>query len=293
VAGFAVVALVARSVANSWDQVRAMELNWEWSVGPLAAGVLVVWLVFLVLSEAWRRMVVSWGFPLPWWPAARIWLLSSMAKYVPGKVWAVAGMAVMAQQRGVPVWAATGSAILLQAISLGTGVLVIALAGVTVLDAAGIGRATLGAAAAASVAVTALLAWPPFTARLVGRFTSDEHAPQTLPVGSLALGTAANLGAWLGYGVALWLFAAGTLPEAGLTLPEAIGVNTAAYLGGVLAPFAPGGLGVREGILVVALRDRTGLAHALAIAAVARLGVTLAEIGASIPFALRGGTRPS
>ena len=37
----------------------------------------------------------------------------------------------------------------------------------------------------------------------------------------------------------------------------------------------------------MALRDHTGLAAALALAAVARLGMTVAEVIATVPFLLR------
>jgi len=40
---------------------------------------------------------------------------------------------------------------------------------------------------------------------------------------------------------------------------------------------------------VVALRTQTGLGEALALAAVARIGMTVAEVGAAAPFLLRGG----
>ena len=44
------------------------------------------------------------------WTAARIWTVSSLGKYIPGKVWAVAGMALMSKEAGIEPWAATGSA---------------------------------------------------------------------------------------------------------------------------------------------------------------------------------------
>ena len=55
------------------------------------------------------------------WSAARIWTVSSLGKYLPGKVWAVAGMALMAQRARRRPWAATGSAVMLQALAIGTG----------------------------------------------------------------------------------------------------------------------------------------------------------------------------
>ena len=279
--GLAVTVFVIRYVARNWNEVRDAHLEWHVSVVPLVAALFVVWGVFALQAESWRRMVEGWGYRLSWVEGSSIWLLSSMAKYVPGKVWALAGMAVMSERRGVPPWVATASAILLQVLSLGTGALVVAIFGV------GISRTASVAAAIAAVAAVGLALWRALIGRVIARVAPGAdltHIPRA-PV--IALGAAANLAAWIGYGVAFWLFARGVLPQSALGLAESVGAYTASYVAGVIAPFAPGGLGVREGILVMVLQDHTGLAPALAFAAVARLGMTLAEVIATIPFLLR------
>lgn len=288
VAGLVIVGFVARYVIANWGEVRGADLDWHVSVPLLSAAIVTLWAVFALLADAWRRMVAAWGRSLGWLDGASIWLLSSMAKYVPGKVWTLAGMAVMAERRGVPAWAATGSAVLLQVLSLGTGALVVAGAGLLAGTApGGVGTTTLLAVAGGSVAITLLALWPPFTRRLMAAVAPAAdltHIPGLAIVGQGAL---ANTIAWVGHGTAFWLIARGTLPGTGLGLAESVAAYTASYVAGVIAPFAPGGLGVREGILVVALRQHTGLAGALALAAVARLVTTVAEVAAAVPFLLR------
>lgn len=280
-----VVGFVVRAVIRNWTEVRLADLGWDLAALPLAGGLVLIWAVFAMLSEAWRRLVAAWGFPLPWRTASRVWLLSSMAKYIPGKVWAFAGMALMAKRHGVPAWASTGSALLLQVLSLGTGALVVSVSGVALLETIGLARPPLLLLAAASGALTALAVWPPATSRILSRLAPDTRSHGTPRAAVLVGGALANLVAWVGYGGAFWLFARGTFPELDLGVGESVAAFTAAYLAGVLAPL-PGGLGVREGILVLILRDRTGLTAALALAAVVRLGVTLAEVAVSIPFLL-------
>ena len=279
--GLAVTLFVIRYVSRNWNEVRDAHLEWHVSLVPLVAALCIVWGVFALQAEAWRRMVAGWGYPMSWVDGSAVWLLSSMAKYVPGKVWSLAGMAVMSERRGVPAWASTASAIVLQVLSLGTGALVVAIFGV------GISRTTSITAAIAAVAAVGLALWRPLLARVVTRVAPGAdlaHIPRA-PV--IVLGAAANLAAWIGYGVAFWLFARGVLPQSAPGLAESVGAYTASYVAGVVAPFAPGGLGVREGVLVMVLREHTGLAPALALAAVARLGMTLAEVIATIPFLLR------
>src|SRR5687767_2195560 len=102
--------------------------------------------------------------------------------------------------------------------------------------------------------------------------------------GALGFGIVANAAAWIGYGVALWLLARGVLPAAGLGLVEAIGGFAASYIAGYLFLLAPNGLGVRESVFVIMLEPRIGLANALALAAVSRLGMTAADLLAALPF---------
>jgi hypothetical protein len=279
--GLAVMLFVVRYVSRNWNEVRSAQLDWQVSAAPLLAALVVVWGVFVVQAESWRAMVAAWGYRVSRREGWTVWLLSSMAKYVPGKVWALAGMAVMSERRGIPAWASAGSAILLQVLSLGTGALVVALFGSSISK-----TASLGAAAVALVAV-GLALWRPLLSAVLARVAPGadlRHIPRA-PI--ILLGAAANLAAWIGYGVAFWLFARGVLPRSAPGVVESVGAYTASYVAGVIAPFAPGGLGVREGVLVMALRDHSGLGPAMALAAVARLGMTVAEVIATIPFLLR------
>ena len=284
--GIATVGFVAVYVIQNWDDVRQARMAWRISPLFLLAGVVVVWLVFAVQAEAWRRMVAAWGYRLGWMPAASVWLLSSMARYIPGKVWALTSMAAMAERRNVPAWAATSSSVLLQILSVGTGALVVAATGLGEGHAGPLGRAALLALAAGSLAVTLLVLWPAVTRWLVARVAPRADLTHIPGLPAVGLGAAANLLAWLGYGAAFWLFARGSLPQAPLGVGESIGAFAGSYVAGMIAPFAPGGLGVRESVLILMLQPRIGLGNAVALSAVARLITTAAEVLATIPFLL-------
>jgi hypothetical protein len=108
----------------------------------------------------------------------------------------------------------------------------------------------------------------------------------------VAFGIVANAVAWMGYGVALWLLARGLLPHAGLGLLPATAVFTASYLAGFLALFAPGGIGVREGVFILMLQGPIGIGAATALAIASRLLLTVTELGAAVPFLLFPGGKP-
>jgi hypothetical protein len=282
VAGFAVRALV-----RNWDELRTQPLVLELRPGYLLASVLLVWAMYALLIWAWRFMLASWGQELNGWTAARIWTVSGLGKYLPGKVWAIAGMALMAQQAGVAAWAATGSAVVLQVLAIGTGAALVGLTGAVALEAAHPGvRLALGALVVASAVGVALVLWPPVVRRLlrVARVPAEAvMAPK--PEGVIA-GIVVNVVAWVGYGTSLWLLARGILPATQLELPRAIAVFTASYLAGFLALLAPGGLGVREGLFILALQQPLGIAAATVLALASRLLLTITEFGAAAPFLL-------
>jgi len=285
VAGFAIVVFAGRSLARNWDQLRAQPLDWRLDPGWLLLSALLVWAMYALLIAAWRAMLRAWGQRLDPWSAARIWTVSSLGKYLPGKVWAVAGMAVMSQRAGVAPGAAMGSAVILQALAVGTGAAAAGLTGLGALRRAHPGIETgLVVLAAASAAGIALLFWPPVVRRLL-RIAAPEAAAQTVPAGpAIAFGVVANVTAWIGYGAALWALARGLLPGTGIRLTQAVAVFTASYLAGFLALFAPGGLGVREGVFILMLQGPLGVGPATALALASRVLLTITEFGAAVPF---------
>ncbi|HEV8149071.1 MAG TPA: lysylphosphatidylglycerol synthase transmembrane domain-containing protein [Gemmatimonadales bacterium] len=285
--GLLVLGFVARFLIRNWATIRAEPVAWRLAPGWILASLATILVTYALLSESWRRMLQGFGPRLRWIDAARIWVLSSMGKYLPGKVWAIAGMAVLAQRRGVPAWSATGSAILLQVVSIGTGALLVGLTGMASLEAHRPGsRIALVVIMLGSVAALLLVSWAPLTRRLLARLAIAPETRATPSAPALGFGLAANLAAWILYGCALWLLARGILPAAELPLPEAVGAFAGSYIAGLLFLLAPGGLGVREGVFMWMLQDRLGPANALALAAVSRLGMTVADVLAALPFVL-------
>jgi hypothetical protein len=284
IAGLAIVWFAGSTLIRNWEDLRTQPLDWRIQPGWIILSAVVVWLMYAILIAAWQRMLQGWAQRLGGWTAARIWTVSSLGKYVPGKVWAVAGMALMSKEAGIAPWAATGSAVVLQALAIGTGAAVAGLTGAGALESARPGaRAALVILVAGSLLGVALLLWPPVLRRLL-RLAGADSAGTAPAAGGILFGIIANVIAWIGYGIALWLLARGLLPDSGLRLLPAIAVFTASYLAGFLALLAPGGLGVREGLFILMLQGSIGIGAATALALASRLMLTLTEFGAAAPF---------
>ncbi len=244
---------------------------------------------YAVLIASWQLLLRLWGSPLPRTDAARIWFVSSLGKYVPGKVWSIAAMAVLAKEAGASPVAATGSAIIMQLVNLAAGFAVVALAGAGDLLAA---YPLIRAGAWLTVALTlvgllfgpALLRW---ALRAASRLLR-QPAPQIPRITrtDLVLLFGANVVAWIAYGVGFGIFWRALLGHGGGISLAALAVYTSSYLLGFLALVVPGGLGVREtaltGLLMSLSLATPG--DAALLAAASRIWLTVLEILPGLAF---------
>ncbi|HEY2825449.1 MAG TPA: lysylphosphatidylglycerol synthase domain-containing protein [Gemmatimonadales bacterium] len=276
----ALVAIVAwylwSKLGPAWQQFSAAQL--DLTIKPLwiGAAALTIFATYAVLIEAWRRVLLGWAQRIDYVPAVRIWCLSNLARVVPGRVWSVAGMAMMARGAGVEMWAAVGSAVVIQALAVATGVLVGA-----VLAPEAQTPVTVGVAVALAAAAMSPFVWPTLGNRLIGMVKPGFHL-KPVARGPLINGAITTLVSWLSYGTALWLLAHGIFQTTTLTLDVAVGGFAVAYVLGLVAVFTPGGLVVREAVLTGILTPAVGASQALALALASRVLTTLTEGGSGL-----------
>ncbi len=270
-----VAVLVGRALSRNWDAFRTAQFSFTPDPVWLAISLGLVGLTYLVLIDSWRRILVGWNQSLGFRAATRIWFLANLGRYVPGKVWSVAGMVVLAQREGVQAWAATASAVAVQAIGIGTAVAVVA--------AAAPGAESpirLAIAAALAAGTMALLAWE-FATRQIRRLVPRFEELRPIPVSVLLVSTGLTLVGWLLYGASFWALARGLgLPPLGL--PMAAAVFALGYILGLLALFAPGGAGVREVTFVALLTPALGAGPAIGLSLASRLILTLTEAAGGV-----------
>ena len=83
---------------------------------------------------------------------------------------------------------------------------------------------------------------------------------------------------WIVMGCAFGLLVTSVAGGGRVSIPGAAGMYVIAYVVGFFALFAPGGIGVREGVLGVMLGSQVPVSVAIIIAALARLLVTAIEL---------------
>lgn len=288
-----------RAVAAQWDAVRsaAFDVHPRW--GAIAASALVVLATYALLIAIWRGALGLWGARLSFRDAAHVWFVSNLGKYVPGKVWQIGAMGMMAQRRGVTAAVAVGSAIMLTLVNIAVGFAVVFATGARVLEAAGASRqATAVGAVATGAVIVALLATPVLLPRFAGtirKFSGRDLSLPPLPARAVWLAIAGNAAAWLLYGVAFQLLAYGVLGRPTGDWITYTAVYTGSYLVGYLVLFAPGGLVFREAAMVAGL-TRLGLTtapEAALLAVASRLWLTVLEIAPGVLFMALAAARPA
>ena len=276
---------VVRELARHRDAATRALAGTTPSWMELAGSALVVLLAYLILIQVWRALLAGAGQHLGFWPAARIWTVSNLGKYVPGKVWQMSAMAVMAREQGVSGVAAAGSAVLSTLVTLVTGFAVTMLFGAEVLT----DRRVAVAAVVVLVAAIAAAPWLlPLAGRLARRATGRDVTLPRLAPRALAVAVLGSTAAWVLLGLGFHLLARG-LGVAGPRPPASIAAFVGSYLLGFLAVFAPGGVGVREGAMHIALRQvGLGVGEALVLVVASRVWLTLLEIVPALLFLAYG-----
>jgi uncharacterized membrane protein YbhN (UPF0104 family) len=274
-----VTVFVYRALGGTLDDALSLDRAF---LAPRAAPLLLATLVLLAgyawAARLWGVMVGELGGRDP---GARLsvqmLLAANLGRYVPGKIWQLAGLAVLARRRGMSAAVATGSALLVQGFAL-------AATAVWGLPALLEGSAMPGSRAAfwtlAILLVLVGLASIPAVTAAAARslFRIARRDPGAAPRPGADFGPRwllLHLALWAVYGTSFLLLVRGL----GFELPalEAMSAFAAAYLLGNLFVPAPAGVGIREVALAGLLLEPLGDA-AMAVAILARLWMTAAEV---------------
>jgi len=280
-----VCVFVARHLAENWASYRTISVSLRLRPAWLALSLASLVVVSALQIESWRIILRGWAQRLPFLAGARIWFLANLGRYVPGKVWSVAGMVVLAEQEGVARWASAAAAVAVQAIGIGTAAVL-----VTAATPHAYSPLRVAAALVLGLGTVALLAWKGALPRL-GRVLGAAGEWRALPPGSVVAGSAFTLLSWCVYGFAFWALGRGLGLPPVLPLPDAAGVFALGYILGLLALFAPGGIGIREMTFQTLLTPYLGVGGAAALTVASRLELTFTEAAAGLGALALGGRR--
>jgi len=255
--------LVRNLVDLDWREFsRSLALANRWLLGlsmilTVGGGILV--------ALGWGFILRALGQKIPQAAVLRIYYLSELAKYVPGKIWTAVGRVMMLEKKGVPR--------LITIASVGVMLIILAVSGVLVslatlplwpsLEVAGDSRLVILLVALVPIGLAAL--HPRIFQPVLNWFLRKvEHveAKVNLRYSSILLLVLYWCGLWVIKGTATYflltilpdeIFAAHPLPAYGWLLFS--GIMAVSWILGTISPFTPAGLGIAELSIVVLLES--------------------------------------
>jgi glycosyltransferase 2 family protein len=264
---------IGKRLVEQWSKFRDQPLTVHPRWGMIALSAAITLVAYALLIETWRRIVVAWGDRLGFADAARIWFVSNLSIYIPaGPGWQIVQMGVLSSEQGIGALPAGAAAIINAAINIATGIAVAAVAGTSLLSSYLGDRAWLGWVLAifAVGGICALPALLPVVFR-IARDRLHRNIPLVTPAPRVILiAAAANVLAWIFYGVALEYLVVGILGPTSGNLWQFTATFATAYVVGYLAFIFPGGIGLREfflaGVLLSAGLATTTQGNLIAVA---------------------------
>jgi len=260
-------------------------IRWDASAWlALAASALCMFAILVLGGLMWMALLRDQGVRLPPLVAFRIVSLAQFAKYLPGNVGHLVGQVALASAAGVPVGVSITTMLISTLWLVATGLCMGGAGLLLFLDSATLlsvpvpnapTMAVLGIAVAASPWIAVWLLnriWPSLSRRLgSGQLVALPRFPTALAV---AVGFIA---CFFIFGIMLKLHAYYLFDTHDGEILTFTLMFTTAWIAGYLLPGAPGGLGVREALIIALLGAVVGTGTAIGLSITMRLATVIGD----------------
>lgn len=264
-----------RNLYLNWSEISTY--NWSLDYPAFAIACSLMLLASSFYAYLWKLILVRLGNPLSYRKSFRIFFLSQLGRYIPGKVWGILGLVYLSGREGI-TQAISGASIILQLILQvisGVMLFILTLPFWREIPALGALYAVLLFFPLGLVFLhpTLLGRGFNFALRLAGQEPIDLNWGYRYILGQLALWG----GFWVIHGLASYhLIKAISNPPP--PFPVVTGIFAIAWVAGFVSLLTPSGLGVMEGTLTLLLGFYLPLYMATIIALVTRLLRTAGDL---------------
>lgn len=273
VLAFVVWALVDRFRAVDWQNLHP-------HVGCIAGAAALLAVSAVSSATGYRLLLASFGYPIRWTTMLGVVWVAQLGKYVPGKLLSVAGGMWLLKKQNVPLTVGMAINVMLMGLYVVMGLMVAAplvvFAKITLLGPlTWLWSLLIVAAGVVMLHPRVFVGAINLGLRRLGREPLATRPRLRDYGGPLAM----VLFQWILFGLALWLCARSV---ADVPLAEAPVLTCAAALAvtiGFVAVFAPAGLGVREGLLLLLLGPVLGDATTAIVVVSMRFLQVIVETG--------------
>ena len=240
-----------RVLYGNWAQIS--QYDWSFNLPLLLLSYVALAGSYFVDIGVWWQTIKRMGERIPYLRALRLYFAASLAKYIPGTIWQFLGWFYLAQREGVSKIAAGTSVLLTQALSALAGAM-LAMAAFAALGSTNLVKQLLPMLLIFPVAI--VLLQPRVIKSVMNhglRYMKRPPVEFDLRFRDLVAIFLMYLFSYVLWGLALFLFTNSLTHLPVTNFIPFLGVFPAAYALGLLAPFAPAGIGVREATLTYLL----------------------------------------
>lgn len=292
----ACVAFLLNWLLSNWTIVQSAWTTISWPA--IAASFVLLAVSFLFLPSSMVLFMRAYEAPVSYLQGGRAFYGSQLAKYLPGGIWVFPSRLVMMKEMGFDL-SLTTMALGFEMVTLLISSLLVSWA--TLERAMGhiwpVGLQALVVVGSVAAAIISIMAPELFEVgqRVVGRLADEQpkilQSIQAVPVSTrfslLFVSILIYVVMWLLAGFSFYLLlAAMTSPVGWQMIPLTVGVFTFAWLVGFVSVFTPGGVGVREGVIVLLLGTIISSPYLVLVALFSRILWSLAELFFLVIFIL-------
>ena len=271
---------LGKMVRDHWNEIRSASFTPRGV--PFGLGTFLFIMSYFVQVGAWYLITLKVGIALSLRETVATWFYSQLGKYLPGKVWIFIGRFYLYQSKGrggqeISVALYFETVTVLMAAGL-VSLIALAPVGIHWIDSRGGWFPIL----LLSLGLFFLILHPRVLEKMINLILSLlGRNPLRLSVsyGDMLSILLVNFLAWSWGGLGFYFFIDSIFPVTWEYVLFLSGALALANILGLVAVFAPGGLGVREGVLVTLLSQIMPGGVAVVLSILTRLWMTLIEVG--------------
>lgn len=266
---------LVRSLITNWTQIPFSEIRFN--ILYVVISFLCLAAYFSLLTRGWSSIVAELGSMVPYSKAFWIVSTSQIAKYVPGGIWYTVGRVYLARTEKVKEEIGILSVVFETFLLMLTN-LIIFLISINFIS----GETYLSPfLSVAFIIVILILLYPPLLNMLLNlglRMLKKPAVKLHARYLSILRISMYFFMLWLAQ-IAGYYFLINSLYPMGIAqLPNLTAAYTLSWITGFIVLFAPGGLGVREGMMTLLLSSILPLPLAIAISFITRVWITIFEV---------------
>lgn len=272
----AIFLLLGLQLYQNWGQV----LSYKWELNYLFLGISTVLLImhYSFYGASWRFALKRLGESITLRKAVKVWMLSRIGWYIPGRVWLVLGMLHLSAKEGIKRSSALISIALDIVLATVCALLVFLF---TLPFWHDTGMITGFLPFLIFIPLGLIVLHPGLMRRVINflmRRLGREGVSIRIRYRDIAILIIPYCMLWVLYGLSFYFLVGAVQPVGIEHLVALVGMYSMAWAIGFLSLIMPGGLGVREGVLALLLTAYFPLPVAILISLLSRAWTTLVEV---------------